>query len=352
MILFLANFPNSARSKEGMSQRIVAIDAHFEGYERIYLYLSHKKYCKKQVEQLYTGGLQFRCNIFIHFFFIIKLLKSARLIYAHSLFPVLTALPALFFCHIKKKFVLDAHGVVPEEQKLQGLYFKSTLYELCEKYIFKRLFSLIVVSHKMKEYYLNKHGKQCEHVIVYPILPTNLKNSSISEIESTSSNHINIIYSGNTQLWQNVPEMLNFISKNESSNISYILLTGEENIMKQKLVEHNLSHRKDISIQSLPPHELEKVYTSAHFGFILRDDIIVNNVACPTKMVEYLFYGLTPIIKSANVGDFKQMGCEMVQIETLCIKELTAHKSKKNNKIAEELIKNVNSINLASLLLR
>lgn len=51
------------------------------------------------------------------------------------------------------------------------------------------------------------------------------------------------------------------------------------------------------------------------YGFTLRDDIIVNEVACPTKLIDYVKYGIIPILKSDKIGDFVENGLEYVRIE-------------------------------------
>jgi glycosyltransferase involved in cell wall biosynthesis len=42
------------------------------------------------------------------------------------------------------------------------------------------------------------------------------------------------------------------------------------------------------------------------FGFILRDNILLNNVASPIKFVEYISMGVIPII-SEGVGDYSSI---------------------------------------------
>ena len=50
------------------------------------------------------------------------------------------------------------------------------------------------------------------------------------------------------------------------------------------------------------------------FGIILRDDSIINRVACPTKLVEYLTYGVIPVMDKEHVGDFADSGMKFVLV--------------------------------------
>ncbi len=75
--------------------------------------------------------------------------------------------------------------------------------------------------------------------------------------------------------------------------------------------------RSQIIIDRKTHAELKEIYTECHYGFILREDSIVNQVACPTKLVEYLAMGVVPIVDSNNIGDFKTMGMRFITLEQL-----------------------------------
>ena len=61
--------------------------------------------------------------------------------------------------------------------------------------------------------------------------------------------------------------------------------------------------------------ELCAVYGTADFGLILRDESPVNRVSCPTKLVEYLLFGLIPVVRSPHIGDFHRLGFAYVTEE-------------------------------------
>ena len=60
---------------------------------------------------------------------------------------------------------------------------------------------------------------------------------------------------------------------------------------------------------------MKKEYEKAQYGFTLRDEFIVNEVACPTKLIDYVKYGIIPILKFDKIGDFIENGLEYVKIE-------------------------------------
>ena len=344
MILFIADFPTEKTIKEGMSQRISVIDKHFESEQRIYLRVSHRFFAKKVVLTFEENVIQYQCNLFIHFFFILKLLKRADLIYFHSILNAFTVLP--FFSFIKKKkTVLDVHGVVPEEQLLNGNRQKSTIYNFTEKKLFQFLDYAIVVTNRMKDFYIEKYPLESNQIkfIVFPILPKHIlveeeSNYQLS-VDNDGNEKIIVIDSGNTQKWQNVDQMIETIRRNISEHINYTILTGEEEVFKNKFIEAGVNpEESNIDILSVLPEQLKKYYEKANYGFVLRDDIDVNNVACPTKLIEYLYYGITPIVKSEKIGDFDNLGFEYLKVEDFTLAYLNAGKSKKNNEIIQLII--------------
>ncbi len=308
MVLFLADYPTGETQHEGASQRIHAVDRQFRGMQRIYLFVSHRRFLRMQTQQLPDGAIQYRCHLLIHFFFIRRLMRHTAVVYIHSIINALPVLPLLPFVR-REKLVLDAHGLVPEEQTMAGARRKGRLYGLTEKILFRRLSHLVVVTNAMAAYFNEKYPSARPQVILYPILPAHLSDND-APLPAPDDSLVHVIYSGNTQPWQNVELMLQLIRQNRSSRMRYHLLTGEPERMHQLVQKAGLAEEPSVRIQKVAPQELGHYYRMAHYGFVLRDDIPVNRVACPTKLVEYLYYGIIPVVKSPDIGDFRQLGYE------------------------------------------
>lgn len=350
-IVFLAEYPNSTTIKEGMSQRMVAIDEQFAQEARVYLFVSHRFFVKKQVYYAKDDVLQYKCNLFIHFLFIMRLLVESKLLYFHSIQNALPILPCLFFLKSSKKIVLDIHGVVPEEHKFAGQDFKARLYSITECHIFKNLYLGISVTNAMTRHFRLKYSSLKLNLITYPIVPSNILANTYSPAEANSSEFIEVIYSGNLQSWQNISLMIEVISTNLSPKIRYTILTGNPEGMNEMLRQHDLSENNNINVLSVSPQELGYYYARSHYGFILRDDITVNRVACPTKLIEYMCYGIIPIVKSDTIGDFKEMGYEYLQVNNFQVDSIKAAKSQKNYNLVKELINTSGNINIKTFLL-
>jgi hypothetical protein len=130
--------------------------------------------------------------------------------------------------------------------------------------------------------------------------------------------------------------MIDVIRQNLSKSIVYYILTGDADTFRGLLNKYNIP-LESITLKSVKPEELSYYYKKCHYGFILRDDMVVNAVACPTKLVEYLYYGIIPIVKSPRIGDFSSRGYEYIDYTAFSSK-LSAVKSSINIEIVSSLI--------------
>lgn len=343
MVLFLAEYPNEKNIKDGMVQRIQSIDSFFLDEERVYLSSSFRRFTKKKV--LKKGKVTvIECNALLHFIFILKLFRQSTSIYIHSVFNVLPNIFPILFSG-NRIYTIDMHGVVPEEFELNLSPTYAKIYSVVEKIIFKKATNIICVTKAMQEYYSKKYTYN-KNYIVYTILPQNLTDDRPISLEANAP--LYVIYSGNTQKWQNIDLMCKLIKNNLAQNVQYIILTGEISKMDFYIEKYGLTG-KNIEVKSVQPYELGDYYRKASYGFILRDDVIVNNVACPTKLVEYMYYGIIPIVLSENIGDFNKYNYDYIHYKKLN-QSLTVRKSFKNRNIIEKLGRINNLIDINKLI--
>ncbi|EBP0808441.1 glycosyl transferase family 2, partial [Salmonella enterica] len=115
MILFIAGFPTVENVRDGMFQRIAAIDSLTKNKSRVYLNISFKKNVKRKISIIENCVVE-HLNYFTHNIIIKNYLKQASIIYVHSLYNMLKILPTNYY----DKIILDIHGVVPEEIAFLG----------------------------------------------------------------------------------------------------------------------------------------------------------------------------------------------------------------------------------------
>ena len=150
------------------------------------------------------------------------------------------------------------------------------------------------------------------------------------------------IYSGNIQKWQNIPQILNFIKRNDSENHIYIFLSREKEYFINIINIEFKKIKNRFIVESVLPEELYKYYNIAHYGFMIRDDHILNKVACPTKMIEYLFYGIIPIIELREIGDFSDYDYIKIDEKT---NNFYPRKSEKNKNSAIYMLQKYDNLN-------
>lgn len=348
-VLFLAPYPTEKNSKDGMISRVKAIDHLFNNIDKVYLDVSlfrnSKYYNDKNIKI-------FDINLFLNFGKIIRLLQSNDMIYCHSLYSVRYLWILLIFC--RTKIVLDIHGVVPEEELYYyGHRWRAFYFKIIEWIIFLKIDVAICVTKKMRDEYIKRYSFARCRYLIYGIFPIELfKKSEQCNESQIVTDKIEILYSGGVQKWQNISLMLDIIKQNCRHNIHYTILTGDQ-LYVEKMAEMKNIDSVYLDITSCDSSELVKYYRSAHYAFILRDESIVNRVANPTKLIEYLFYGIIPIVLNPMIGDYFEMGYDFINVNSLSGDEnpIVPKKSRKNMEIAKKLIEEYQNINFCEELL-
>lgn len=337
-ILIIAEYPFD-NQKEGMRQRILSIDKEFSCIERTYLSLAKFGNRKAAHTVIEDGRVDYyQLNIVLHRKQIIALLKDYNYIYIHSV----ENFTNLIFFNLKNKIITwDVHGVVPEEFDYLGSKIKYYYYNTCENKLASIANNIILVSNEMRDFYIEKYPSfSNKKVIVKPIYSLNVFKDDKEEtlVDLRTSLGINdsdtvFIYAGNVQKWQNVEQMLSVCSSISKENYFFIFLTGSLDEFKRIMNNTPGTQGMRHVVCSVSPQELSKYYSISHYGFILRDKHLLNRVAAPTKLVEYLYYGITPIVKYNRVGDALSLGYEYINYDNIPEK-LLPHKSEKNIEVA------------------
>ncbi|HIF9366959.1 TPA: hypothetical protein ACX6RZ_002929 [Photobacterium damselae] len=324
MIVFFAPYPlNEEEKKGGLCQRILSIDSLFFKQKRIYLTVSYSKYYKDVEEFNISEDLTvYRLNAFKHYLFIKNILKDANIIYMHTIGNALKFLP--YLKNKKAVTICDMHGVVPEECDMFNRRLKSMFFDLVESITLSKIDYIICVTNNMVKHFETKYNEKTLESIVIPIFTRN----RVHQKNNIDDNRLlTVIYAGGTQVWQNTEQMINLANTYADAFIRFSFWFPRNDFEKYSLTNNN----EYILFSTGTNLEVIEHYNIASFGLILRDNNIVNNVACPTKIVEYLQYGLVPIVKSKEIGDFYKLGLEYITIEDFKRKDFNNINLKRNN---------------------
>ncbi|WP_299016334.1 glycosyltransferase [uncultured Photobacterium sp.] len=241
-----------------------------------------------------------------------KLFEWADVIHCRGHGPSLMAINILKKFGIKKPIISDVRGALVDEiSESSDSYihkFIATMIYKAERKIFSKADHFFFVSSNMKAHFLNKYSvdKECN---VFPTVVNHSIFKSMPEARKAIRKELKIddnfvyVYSGGASYWQNLDNILSAYkdAKLKHPSIFLLILTPEKEQVV-KLVEEARIPKDDYTILSLNYEDVGKYLNAADAGLIIRSDSIVNHVASPTKVNEYISCGLKV------VDDLNQFG--------------------------------------------
>lgn len=210
--------------------------------------------------------------------------------------------------HLKGFKVLDFHGALPEETLFSSN--NATLSEeqaMIENESLDNCNAIIMQSEAMLQHLEAKHKKTItDKTIIYNCgVDVDLFDYSKVDIESErmrlgyNSDDIIFIYVGGLHKWQRVQESLDIFNmvkcKNDQCRM-LLLVQGETAELLNYCTQNNITDVK--ILQNITFNEVYKYISISNFAWLLRDDIVLNQVASPTKLGEYLACGQVIITTS------------------------------------------------------
>ena len=306
MIVIVAAYPAPDKQKDGMVQRVAYIDDLIKSVPRTYLDVSFRRFSKKKIT---VDGLVtiYQLNFFLNIPLIISLLKRSRLLYIHSASNALKTILFKTEAHV----IYDAHGIVPEELLMMDKRLSALVYSFGERKVLDRCNTLVCVTRSMLEHFNRKYGEKREREsIVFPILPRLEGHNFQVQLGTAIRDERSVIYAGGAQVWQNVEKMLQ--AALAQPEMKYTILTTELEFFEGRIASCSVQNTLCCTVE---PEQVKNFYLKHEYGFILRDAVLVNEVACPTKLMEYLYWGILPIVLTPRIGDFNSKNLCYVTLE-------------------------------------
>lgn len=206
--------------------------------------------------------------------------------------------------------VLDVRAALSEEIKLRkgktGFGYRYIRY--LENKEFEKSEKLLCVSQNLKRYITSIVERPdiavipcCFDKCKFRFDP--IKRKKIRKKFGFKSNEKVVCYSGGMAMWQRVDDIIALFESlhNSDQKYKFLFVTREIDVLKKKLSSSLLSNDSYV-LASCAQDEVYQYLSSADAGILMREDTIVNNVASPIKVAEYLACGL-PIILTKGVGD-------------------------------------------------
>lgn len=251
-----------------------------------------------------------------HFKRIIKEIEKP-IIYCEALIGSMWILNTARKAHLQ--IVFDCHGTEADEILMRPHTIKRMIYAAVlryfEKIAVKSSELIVTVSNKQYEKWMvNKNH------VKFPMIPSDsffqstcFREDARMEL-SIPRNAAVFVYCGGTAIWQMCEETIELYKKIEETipNSFLLVLTGSPNLFVQLADKYSIKNHRILTAKYI---DVPKYLDAADFGFCIRINNIVNNVASPTKILEYLARNVKPIITSC-IGDFSE---ELRRLDLACI---------------------------------
>lgn len=234
----------------------------------------------------------------------------------HSSYPAISAVKKITKgCHV----CVDLHGAYPEETYYTHVSQSEigSVVHLLDGYERKLLNCVDVVicqSEAMLKHLCAKHHVQENKFLVYQCgvdMVTFSRNEALGDIVrkrlDVKKDECVFVYLGGLHRWQLIDDVITIyaaITRKIKTSKLLIITNGDKQAVLNKATQQGVVI-DSIRIVSVPHSEVPMYLSACDIGFLLREDTILNRVACPTKLGEYLACGLPVIVSSiGNTWDW------------------------------------------------
>lgn len=197
-----------------------------------------------------------------------------------------------------RNIVFWAQGVWPEESLLRNdSRFSYWACGLIEKAALKHAGRVFCVSEPQKVHYERKYAVDLDQkTFVMPCSNARLRKESFYSFGKYTEPVF--VYAGSLSKYQCIEEMLRAFkaAKRVIPSAKMFFYTSQTRKARELIDEEGLS---DVFVDYLPPEELDFALARAKYGFVIRDNSIVNRVATPTKISSYIANGVIPVFSDS-----------------------------------------------------
>jgi hypothetical protein len=309
-IAFFGPYPHREQVKEGWMSRVYSIDQAFTDFRRIYVHVDLHIYGDQQKMVQIT---ELSAVIYVNpstaegKIFITRIIDSVQAVYCHTLHLAEHLLDYLD----SGKICVDVHGITPEEEEMMGNPQNVGRYTIIEEHVLKSARLCMFVTNAMDTHYRKKYpGIDYRWTKVGIFEKYDTQGLPPRSFNGQGELPVKVIYAGGTQAWQNIDKMADSVDKS-IERADFTFYSHEHHVIRSKISAAAL---EKVVLDFCEKERLAAEYSSMDFGFIVRDNSPVNVVACPTKLIEYLCYGVIPIVELVEIGDFAEYGYEYVNL--------------------------------------
>jgi hypothetical protein len=169
-----------------------------------------------------------------------------------------------------------------------------------EKQVLNKCVLNVFVSESMRKHFAVKYGYNKDNFFIMPCFNTVINTKSFER--EGKYKKPSFCYIGSMDKWQCFELTVSVFKEIEKiSNTAFLkVLTPDIKEGKRILEEYSV---KNYEIKHVSKENVGEELSGIKYGFVLREDKLINNVATPTKLSDYLSNGVVPII-SDSVSDY------------------------------------------------
>lgn len=207
-----------------------------------------------------------------------------------------------------KNYILWQQGATAEESFMRNknkLRFYILNYIDC--FAMKKAKLIFFCSEYMKNHYEKLALKSFDSTsYLMPCFNEKLNKKQIIEKDYTRKN---FAYVGSLDLWQCFDRIIDLYKKIETvyTDAHLKVLTFSVDDATQKIIDLGI---KNYEVKSVNKEDVQTELEDVVYGFVIRDDSIVNRVATPTKISSYMSVGIIPVF-SVVLDDFNTVSQNM-----------------------------------------
>lgn len=213
-----------------------------------------------------------------------------------------------FYLKGYRNFILWQQGATADESYMRNQSkFRYWLLNKLDIFAMKKAKFILFVSEYMRNHYQElSRTSFVNKSYIMPCFNESL-NPNVFRLKDYSKKIF--CYVGSLDLWQCFRETAELYKKIEEkvANTKFKVLTFNVSDGERIIKEIGI---QNYEIKSVPKEQVKDELLEASYGFIIRDDNIVNRVATPTKFSSYMAAGVIPIFSSC-LDDFNSVSKTM-----------------------------------------